>query len=245
MGTPAGARPGAAPAAAGPCRRGRRRHAPGTRSTLLGPYVEALLACGDIAAARAAVDELSTLACGWSTPLLRATALHATGAVLLAEGDTRAALTTLRCALADWCELEAPYEAARTRVLIGLACRTLGDADGARMEWNAARSVFRELAAEPDLTSVEALSPGTSHRGEGGLTPREVEVLTLVATGRTNRAIASELSISEKTVATHVSNVFTKLGLGSRSAATAYAYRHDLVQVPSAEPPTRRSPRSP
>jgi DNA-binding NarL/FixJ family response regulator len=203
---------------------------PVARLRLLGPYVEVLLAGGDVAAARAAVDELSRLASGSDMPLVRAVAVHATGAVLLAEGDTRAALTMLRRAVADWCELEAPYEAARARVLIGLACRSLGDAGGARMELDAARSVFRELAAEPDLASVEALVPVAVRRAESGLTAREVEVLTLVATGRTNRAIASELSISEKTVATHVSSIFTKLGLSSRSAATAYAYTHDLVQ---------------
>jgi DNA-binding NarL/FixJ family response regulator len=200
-----------------------------TRSRLLTPYVEIVLASGDVAAARAAVDELSTLASAWNTPLLRALSLHATGAVLLAEGDTRAALTALRRAVAEWCELEAPYEAARARVLIGLARRSSGDEASAQMELDAARWVFRDLDAGPDLALVEALSPQAAHRAAGGLTAREVEVLTLLATGRTNRAIASELSISEKTVAAHVSNIFTKLGLSSRSAATAYAYTHDLV----------------
>jgi ATP/maltotriose-dependent transcriptional regulator MalT len=202
---------------------------PVARLRLLGPYVEVLLAGGDVAAARAAVDELSRLASGWDMPLLRAVALHATGAVLLAEGDMRAALPVLRRAVAEWCEVEAPYETARARVLIGQACRSLGDAGGARMELDAARSVFRELAAEPDLAAVEALLPGAAHRAGSGLTTREVEVLAVVATGRTNRAIASELSISEKTVATHVSSILTKLGLSSRSAATAYAYTHDLA----------------
>jgi DNA-binding CsgD family transcriptional regulator len=216
-----------------------------TRSRRLGPYVEVLLAGGDVAAARAAVDELSTLASGWNTPLLRAVSLHASGAVLLAEGDTRAALAALRRAVVDWCELEAPYEAARTRVLIGLACRSLGDAGSAEMELDAARWVFRDLDAGPDLASVEALSAGRAPRAEGGLTPREAEVLTLVATGRTNRAIASQLSISEKTVAAHVSSVFTKLGLSSRSAATAYAYTHDLVRTPLRRTTYPRSQRSP
>ncbi len=200
-----------------------------TRSRLLTPYIEIVLASGDVAAARAAVDELSTLASAWNTPLLRALSLHATGAVLLAEGDARAALTALRRAVAEWCELEAPYEAARAQVLIGLARRSSGDEASAQMELDAARSVFRDLDAEPDLALVEALSPQAAHRAAGGLTAREVEVLTLLATGKTNRAIATELSISEKTVAAHVSNIFTKLGLSSRSAATAYAYTHDLV----------------
>jgi DNA-binding CsgD family transcriptional regulator/tetratricopeptide (TPR) repeat protein len=200
-----------------------------TRSRLLTPYVEIVLASGDVAAARAAVGELSTLASAWNTPLLRALSLHATGAVLLAEGNTRTALTALRRAVAEWCELEVPYEAARARVLIGLACRSSGDQATTQMELDAARSVFRDLGAGPDLASVEALSLQPAHRAAGGLTAREVEVLTLLATGRTNRAIATELSISEKTVAAHVSNTFTKLGVSSRSAATAYAYTHDLV----------------
>jgi DNA-binding NarL/FixJ family response regulator len=131
--------------------------------------------------------------------------------------------------VAEWCELEAPYEAARAQVLIGLARRSSGDEASAQMELDAARWVFRDLDAGPDLALVEALSPQAAHRAAGGLTAREVEVLTLLATGRTNRAIATELSISEKTVAAHVSNIFTKLGLSSRSAATAYAYTHDLV----------------
>lgn len=204
---------------------------PVTRSRLLAPYAEIVLAGGDVTAARAAVEELSSFAAAWNTPLLRAMSLHATGAVLLAEGDTRAALTALRRALADWGELDAPYEAARARVLIGLACRSSGDEGSAQMELDAARSVFRQLDAVPDLTSVEALSPKAAHRVTGGLTAREVEVLTLVATGRTNRAIATELFISEKTVAAHVSSIFTKLRLSSRSAATAYAYAHGLVQT--------------
>jgi DNA-binding NarL/FixJ family response regulator len=219
---------------------------PGTRVGLLAGYVEVLLARADVAAARAAVDELSTLASRWDTPWLRAGAQHATGAVLLAEGDPRAALSALRRAVAAWCELGATYDAARARVLIGLACRSSGDEGGARMELDAARSAFQELAAAPDLASVEVLLPSGAHRRtEDGLTVREAEVLALVATGRTNRAIAAELSISEKTVATHVSSVFAKLGLSSRSAATAYAYTHDLVPASSAGPPTRAPRRSP
>ena len=97
------------------------------------------------------------------------------------------------------------------------------------MEFDAARSVFQRLEAAPDVTRVEELSPITARPIAGGLTGREVQVLKLVATGKTNRAIASELVISEKTVAAHMSSLFTKLGLSSRSAATAYAYEHHLV----------------
>jgi DNA-binding NarL/FixJ family response regulator len=128
-----------------------------------------------------------------------------------------------------WQQLDAPYEAARARVVVALACRALGDEDAARMELDAARQVFERLSAGPDLARVEALTGATRSRAGHGLTAREVEVLRLVATGRTNRAIAAELFLSEKTVARHLSNIFTKLGVSSRSAATAYAYRHDLV----------------
>jgi DNA-binding NarL/FixJ family response regulator len=128
-----------------------------------------------------------------------------------------------------WREIGAPYEAARVRVLIGLACRSFGDDDSAEMELDAARSVFEQLGAAADVAHVEQLRGTTSAKAGSGLTAREVQVLRLVATGKTNRAIANELFISEKTVARHVSNIFTKLGLSSRSAATAYAYEHELV----------------
>ena len=200
-----------------------------TRSRMLGPYVEIALGGGDVAAARGAAEELSRIAAVWSTPFLSALSSHATGSVLLAEGDARAALAAFRRAWAGWGELNAPYDAARSHVLIGLACRALGDEDSAQMELDAARSVFLQLDAAPDLVRVEELSRITARRVAGGLTAREVQVLKLVATGMTNRAIASELVISEKTVATHVNSILTKLGLSSRSAATAYAYVHDLV----------------
>jgi DNA-binding CsgD family transcriptional regulator len=151
------------------------------------------------------------------------------GAVRLGEGDPRAALSALRQAWAAWQDLEAPYETARVRVLIGLACRELGDEDSGQMELDAARWVFRQLGAGPDLTRVEALAQKVAAAPAGRLTAREVEVLRLVAAGKTNRAIATDLFLSEKTVARHVSNIFTKLGLSSRSAATAYAFEHDLV----------------
>lgn len=200
-----------------------------TRSRMLGPYVEIALGGGDVAAARGAAEELSRIAAVWSPPFLSALSSHATGSVLLAEGDARAALAAFRRAWAGWGELDAPYDAARSQVLIGLACRALGDEDSAQMELDAARSVFLQLDAAPDLVRVEELSRITARRVAGGLTTREVQVLKLVATGMTNRAIASELVISEKTVATHVNSILTKLGLSSRSAATAYAYVHDLV----------------
>jgi DNA-binding CsgD family transcriptional regulator len=200
-----------------------------TRSRLLPAVVEIMCAAGDAVAARAAADELSKLADDLEAPLLRALAAQAQGAVLLLEGDARAALGALRPAWTAWQKLEVPYEAARTRVLIGLACRGLGDRDGAEMELEAARWAFQELGAVADLAAAQALSAQASATPAAGLTARELEVLRLVATGKTNRSIAADLFLSEKTVARHVSNIFGKLGLSSRAAATAYAYEHHLV----------------
>jgi DNA-binding NarL/FixJ family response regulator len=206
---------------------------PATRPKMLAVVVEIMLAADDVAAARAAADELSAIATERDAPFLRAVSAHATGAVLLAEGDAHAALVALRIASAADRELKAPYEAARTRVLVGLALRTLGDDETADMELDAARRGFQQLGAAPDLARVEELLRRPASKAAAGLTEREVQVLALVATGRTNRAIAAELVISEKTVARHLSNIFTKLGLSSRSAATAYAYDHDLVSRPA------------
>jgi DNA-binding NarL/FixJ family response regulator len=200
-----------------------------TRARLLAPHIEIVLAGGDVAAARVAGDELSSIAATWNTPLLHALSSYATGSILLAEGNARAALAALRRSAAGWRDLDAPYEGARTRVVMALACRALGDEGSTEMELDAARSVFQQLDAVPDLVRVKELASVMARRAAGGLSPREVQVLALLATGRTNRAIASELVISEKTVAAHVSSVFTKLGLSSRSAATAYAYEHRLV----------------
>jgi ATP/maltotriose-dependent transcriptional regulator MalT len=204
----------------------RERHA---RPAVLGAAVEIALAANDVAAARAAADELSRIAGELDAPYLRALADHAAGAVLLAEGEPRAALDVLRRAWSAWQELEAPYESARVRVLIGRACRELGDEDAAEMELDAGRCVFQQLGAATDLARVEALSRKAAAGGAGRLTAREVQVLRLVAAGKTNRAIATDLVISEKTVARHLSNIFTKLGISSRAAATAYAYEHELV----------------
>jgi DNA-binding NarL/FixJ family response regulator len=200
-----------------------------TRSRLLAAAVEIELAAGDVAAARAAAGELSAIAGELGAPFLNAAADQATGAVLLAEGDTRAALAALGRAAATWQELEVPYEAARARVLIGLTCRERDDEGAAAMELAAARAVFQRLGAGPDAARVEQLSRAGPARAAGGLTAREMQVLRHVAAGRSNRAIADQLRISEKTVARHLSNIFVKLGLSSRAAATAYAYRHDLV----------------
>ncbi len=200
------------------------------RTRLLPAYVEIMLTVGDVQEARAACRELEETAEGFDAGVLGAMAAHARGAVELAEGDARAALGSLRRAWQVWQQVGAPYVAARVRVLVGLACRALGDDDGARLELDAARAVFEELGAAPDLARIDSLTrdapPG---RRPHGLTPRELQVLRLVAAGKTNKAIAAELFLSERTVDRHVSNIFTKLDVPSRAAATAYAYEHRLV----------------
>ena len=200
---------------------------PITRSRLLPACVEVLLEAEDVGAARAAADELAGIAAQLDAPYLNALAAHASGAVLLAEGDPRAALTALRDAHRSWRDLDAPHPAARVRLLIAVACRELGDGASAELEFAAARGVLEELGAAPDLERLARLAGSPR---PGGLSRREREVLILVAAGKTNRAIAAELFISEKTVARHVSNIFTRLGLSSRAAATAYAYKHGLAR---------------
>jgi DNA-binding CsgD family transcriptional regulator len=199
------------------------------RAKLLPAYVEIMLAAGDISAAREAADELGEIVGVYDTPALRAVAGCALGGVLLAEGEARPALGALRHAWEQWRALNAPYEAAGARVLIGLACRTLGDEESAALELEAARRVFAELGAAPDLVRVEQLTRKQPPAAAHGLTPREMQVLRLVAAGKTNHAIAADLVIAEKTVDRHVTNIFTKLGVSSRAAATAYAYQHQLI----------------
>jgi len=199
------------------------------RIGVLGPFVEIVLAAGDVDGARAAADELTQLSMKLAAPVVQAMAAHASGAVLVACDDGRAALKQLRKAWTIWRELEAPYEAARTRVLLSQACRLVGDDDGAEMELDAARSTFDQLGAVPDVARVDSMSGVEDTEAPRGLTAREVEVLRLVAKGKTNRAIADELIVSEKTVASHLSHIFTKLDLTSRAAATAFAYENGLV----------------
>jgi ATP/maltotriose-dependent transcriptional regulator MalT len=199
------------------------------RAGLLPAYVEIMLAVGDLDEARLACRELEEISTGYESDMLGAIVAYARGAVELAAGDARAALASLRHAWQVWQELEAPYEAARTRVLVGVACRALEDEDTAALELEAARGVFAELGAAPDLAYVDLLARRKGPADTHGLTPRELQVLRLVAAGETNRAIASELVLSERTIDRHVSNIFAKLRVSSRAAATAYAYEHGLV----------------
>jgi ATP/maltotriose-dependent transcriptional regulator MalT len=211
------------------CRMVDEARAPRLRTAVLAAFVDIQLACGDTDAARRATTELSALAATLDTPVLRAMAAYAHGALALAAGDAKTAMASLRDAWKVWTDLTVPYEAARARVLIACACATLGDVDSAQLEREAARRVFEELGAAPDLAHLETLAPSPTPAPGSGLTSRELQVLQLVASGKTNRAIAEALAISEKTVARHISNIFTKLDLASRAAATAYAFQHRLV----------------
>ncbi len=203
-----------------------------TRMHLLPALVEIEVAAGDVAAAAVCAAELEAFARETPRPMVRAVAAQADGAVRLAEGDPTAASQSLRQAWRLWQQLGVPYEAARCRVLIGCACLALGDEPSAFMDFEAAHAEFLELGAAPAAAWAASLMQRGADDGGNApspLTPRETEVLRLVASGKGNRAIAAELYLSEKTVARHVSNIFLKLGLSSRAAATSYAYEHGLA----------------
>ncbi|GGI44562.1 DNA-binding NarL/FixJ family response regulator [Agromyces flavus] len=196
------------------------------RRHLLPAVVEIEVAAGETGAARAALRDLLRLGASASTPMFAAVRSHAEAQVLLAEGDGTGALEAARAAADAWRRIGAPHETARSRVLAGRALHVLGEPTRARAEFDAARAVFLELGADPALAE---LSSAAGERRGSLLTGREVEVLRLVSTGLTNRAIGERLSLSEKTVARHLSNIFGKLGLSTRAAATAYAYENGLV----------------
>ena len=214
----------AAAAAAGLDRALVENFRPRHRPALLAARVEVALHVGDVRTAQTCTTQLNAIAETTAALWIHAIAARARGCVLLAEGDGAAALPELRHAWSLWQEVDAPYEAARTRVLVAEACRRLGDCDAERMELAAARAVFDDLGAVPDVATLARAAAAD----DGPLSVREREVLRLLATGATNRAIAEALFLSEKTVARHVSNIFGKLGVGSRSAATAYAFEHGL-----------------
>jgi DNA-binding CsgD family transcriptional regulator len=195
------------------------------RAVILPAYAEITLAAGERDAARRASGELAEIAAASGRPMLDAIAAFVRSAVELADGEARAALAPLRRASQIWQELDAPYELARTRALMGLACRELGDDDSAALEFEAARASFEELGAAPDLARLVSASGAAPH----GLSARELEVLRHVAAGKTNRQIAEELVVSEHTVARHLQNIFSKLGVSSRTAATAFAFENRLV----------------
>ena len=195
------------------------------RAKLLAPFVEIQLAAGDLDAARAAAEALAGFAELLCVPYLAAAAAQARGALLLARGEADAALAPLREAWTLWQDLQVPYEAARVRVLLGRACEALGDADSSRRHFDAAAAVFERLGAATDRAALAGAGAAPAY----GLSQRERAVLALVAAGESNRAIAARLSISEHTVARHVSNIFNKLGVSSRTAAGAFAHAHRLL----------------
>ncbi len=197
------------------------------RLFLLGPLVEALVAAGEIGSARIHAEELTERATQMGAPLLEATALDATGRLLLAEHKPQAARRILREALVIWRQLACPYQAARTRRMLGEAQLALADISAARADFSAAHEVFARLGADPDAALAAALL--AQDRDSGGLTPREMEVLARVAMGETNRQIATALAISEHTVARHLSNIFDKTGTGNRTEASIHAQKSGLV----------------
>jgi DNA-binding CsgD family transcriptional regulator/tetratricopeptide (TPR) repeat protein len=202
---------------------------PLTRAKLLPAAIEIDLAVGELDGARAACRQLDEIAAIFATEVLGALAAHGRGRLHLAEGDAQAALGPLRRAFWVWQKIGAPYPAARVRVDLARACQALGDGEGARMELEVARAVFDELGAAPDIAALSALPGAGAGKAPHGLTQRELQVLRLVAAGKTNKVIARELFLSEKTIDRHVSNIFVKVDVGSRAAATAWAYEHHLV----------------
>lgn len=198
------------------------------RAELLPAHVEIMLAVGDVDEARSACRALQEIASTFDTDVLRALAAQARGAVDAAERDAEGALGAFRRAFELWQRVEAPYEAARVRVLMAFACRSLGDDEAGELELGAARAVFERLGAAQDIARLDALRRSTAGR-RPPLTRRELQVLRLVAAGKTNKVIGAELSLSERTIDRHVSNIFRKLNVPSRAAATARAYDRDLL----------------
>jgi ATP/maltotriose-dependent transcriptional regulator MalT len=205
------------------------RTEPLRRAVLLPAHVEVLLTRGEVDGADASAAELGETARTHGRPMLVGIAAYVRGAVDLAREEPHAALPSLRRASQVWDELDAPYELARARVLVALACRMLTDEEGANLELEWARTTFEQLGATPDVSRVDALLRHDGASTPHGLTTRELEVLRLVASGQTNRQIATQLVVSEHTVARHVQNIFGKLGVSSRTAASAYAFEHHLV----------------
>ena len=200
------------------------------RARFLPARVEILLAGRDHEGARAACAELAEIAVRFPIDVLRASSAQAQGVLELAAGNPREALVRLRLAWKEWQALEIPHAVARARELLGLACRALGDRAGGRMELEAARAVYEGLGAGPDIARVDALLAPRTHAGAHGLTPREVQVLRLVAAGKSNKEVADAFSLSVKTVERHVGNILTKLDVPSRAAATAWAYENEVVR---------------
>lgn len=201
------------------------------RLDLLAACVTITLAADDLDAAQSAVTEMALIAEVYDTAAVQAELAGARGAVALAEGDAATALPLLRSAAQWWREMEAPYAVAILSVLIGLACRSMGDEEAAQLELRSARETFARLGARPDLGRIETLLKPPQPVASHGLSGREIEVLRLIAAGKTNHAIATELFLSERTVHRHVTNIFDKLGVRSRTAAASYGIQHHIVDT--------------
>lgn len=200
------------------------------RAELLAAYVQIMIATADFEEANKAAKELSEIADTLAMPILNAKAAYAQGCILLAEDNVKAALEKLRFSWTTWNQFKIPYESACAGFLIGRACKKLGDQETAEMEFNAARLIFEQLQAIPDIARVDHhLNPEKKGKDRFGLTQRELQILRLVSAGHSNKNIAQELFISERTVERHISNIFIKLNLSSRTAATAWAYDHQIV----------------
>jgi DNA-binding CsgD family transcriptional regulator len=199
------------------------------RTRLLPAYIEIMLTAGYTKEVKSAADELSGIAEKLNSTFIHALSAHSRGSILLAEGDACSALNVLHQAYAMWNKIDAPYEAARVRFLTGIAYRKEGDEESAEMELKAAQSIFQGLKAIPDLTKVNALIKNKSGHNLQRLTRRELQVMRLVAAGDTNKSIATKLFISERTVERHISNIFNKLRVSSRTAATSYVLKLELL----------------
>ena len=198
------------------------------RAKVLPARAQIAIVSGDLPTALAAVEELEAVAEEFSSPGLKASAASARGLLQLAQGDA-GACATLRTAVALWSELGVPYEVATARTLLGQACRNNNDPVGAAAAFEAARLLFDDLGVGLDARLARSAASEATPL-PGGLTEREAEVLRLVAAGHTNKEIAAMLFLSDKTVARHLSNIFAKIGVSTRAAATAYAFEHQLVR---------------
>jgi len=196
---------------------------------LLPAYIEVAIATDRLPEAKRATEELSAAAKATRTDAHVAWAAHAEGRVALAENRITQAAGHLKRAKAIWQDLSIPYEVARIRVDLARSLRAGGDIESANLELEEARAVFEGLGAVPDVRLVDDLLHGSRSEWPNGLTDREVEVLRMLTSGATNRSIAADLVLSERTIDRHVSNIFTKLGVSSRSAATAFAIRSGLA----------------
>jgi ATP/maltotriose-dependent transcriptional regulator MalT len=197
-----------------------------SRARLLPAYVQIAVATRDLAGAAVGVRELQGIAESFDTPMLHALAALAQGRLQLAEGNPIAAGATLQDAVNQWRKLQVPYEVATSITLLAQAQRDAGDEDVAKVSFVRARTLFEQIGARLDATDIDT---SWRTRRPAGLTDREVEVLRLIASGQANKEIAAQLHLSAKTVSRHLTNIFNKIGVSSRAAATAFAFENDLI----------------